>query len=447
VPVSIEPLSGLERRMNFAIPAERIYDAVQRRLGEIARQVKLDGFRQGRAPLAVVERQFGQEVRQEVIGGLLLGAFHEAAQDAGLKLAGSPAIEWRSAPEAPEASPEGPEFVATFEVYPEFELAPVEALRIERPVVDIGEEDVDRMLEALRRLRLEWEPVERPAQEGDRVMVDLKGYFDDEPLREIRRIPFVLGVPVKGGAFGAGVQNEFARQLAGLRAGECVDLEIGFPDDYEKGHLAGQNVRFTIHACSVEAPRLPELDDALADKLSVEGGLAALRAQTRASMEDEAQTASRALVKQRVLAALLAANPILLPKVRVESESRRLAEQVRERMLADGFKEADIEIAALLAEDRAKQHVALGLILAKIVAEQNLPVDQAALARAVSDIAAQTGDGVSAEEWLQRNPGILAELESVLMEDQVVDWVLARAQVVDLPHSFAAFMRDWKPED
>lgn len=445
--ITLEELDGLERRMSFAIPAQRIYAEVKRRLRDCAGRAQLDGFRPGRAPLAVVERQFGPQLRQEVIGDLLTEAFHEAAREARLQPVGVPVIELRETMLAAPADAPEPTFVATFEVYPDFALVPPETLKIERQVVDIAETDVDAMLEALRRLHLEWLPTDRPAQRGDRVLFDLQGHMDHEPLREIRRIPLVLGAKVQGGAFGAGVQDEFARQIEGARAGEFVDLLIGFPADYEKDHLAGREVRFTLHLGSVEEPRLPALDDAFARKLGHADGLAALRAETRATMEAEALANCHALVKQRVLETLREAHPIPLPKSRVEAETQRLLEEARAQLRAEGRQEEeDGELVALLVGDRARHHVALGLILARIVAEHGLKAEPEALDGLVATIAAECADPAEAAARLRGNAGMMAELESALLEDRVVDWVLERAQVVDVPVSFGEFIRAWRPE-
>ena len=177
--VSIEELAGLERRMTFGIPEERIYDAVQNRIKELSRHVHIDGFRKGKVPLAVVDKRLGPQVRQEVISEMLISAFYDAAKQEQLKIASAPKIEWKPPVDANALAT--PEFVATFEVYPDFELASVEQIQVERPVAVIDEQDAEGMLAALQRLHLEWVPVGRPAQNGDRVFVDLQGYMDDEP--------------------------------------------------------------------------------------------------------------------------------------------------------------------------------------------------------------------------------------------------------------------------
>lgn len=436
--IHIDELDGLWRRLEFAIPAQRIYEAVWQRLTALARTVKLDGFRQGKAPLAVVERQFGQEIRQEVIGELLVEVFQEITEQAHLRPASVPDIAWKS----PEATlPDEPEFSAVFEVYPEFSLVPVTTLRLERPVVAITAADVTRMLDAMRRLHLEWVAVARPAEHGDRVLVDIQGYMDDEALREIRRIPFVLGEPVMGGAFGKAVQNEFARQLLGAAPGDYLELEIGFPEAYEKPHLAGATMHFTLHICSVEAPNLPELNDDFAKKLKHPGGLAALWAETQASMTREAEEACWHLVRQRVKAALLAAHDFPLPHAQVAREAEKLLAQVRTRMLADGFTDADVEIASFLVEDRARRQVAWQLILQKLVAEQGLESDPAQVRRIVADIAAEYGQAAQVDAWYREHPDAAAELEIAALEERVVNWVLARAEVVEVPVAFTELMR------
>lgn len=429
-----QTVHGRVHQLNFSLDATAVYDTVKARLRLLAGLSSLDGFRPGKVPFAVVERRLGPEVRQEAIGELVIAAFYDAAARAELRPAGPPDIRWRGGPDAGDTL----EFTALFETCPEFEPVPVEGLAIRRPLPAIGEEDVDRALALLRERHKGWVAVDRPAREGDRVVVDLRGYMDEEALREIRGVPLVLGEPARGGAFGQCLQDEFARQIAGTRRGETVELDIGFPVDYECPQLAGQTARFTLHLRTVEAPLLPAADDAFAAAQGIaEGGLAALRAQLREALRREADAAARALVRQRVEEALLASHPLELPPRRVEAEVRRLRERLADRMAAEGFADADIEIAALMVQDQARRRVALGYIYAALARREGIPVPPEAEEQAIAAMAADSPPHLPRIAAAYRQyPALLGELDPSVMQEPVVDWVAGRAEMRDEPMAY-----------
>lgn len=429
---TIEDHTGLKRRMTYSIPEERIYQAVQQRLREVAHTVKIDGYRPGKAPLSVVDMKLGDSIRQEVISELLLSTFYEAIAQEQLKLASSPIIHWNETT-----------FEAEFEVYPEFELASLDSIIIENPVVDIQESDIDAMLEALQRLNMEWIKVERPASTGDRLIVNMQGYMDGEAMREIRHIPFILGQPVSIQAFGTAVQEEFARQLEGVMPGRFVELDIGFPEKYPMEHLAGQTVHFTLHVCSVEAPHLPKLDDHLARKAGItEGGYAALREQTRTLMETGVRQKLDSELKNNILDALLETHKLDLPESRIAAESSRLLNNLKNEINTRNMTEKEREIAALMVDDQARRNIALGLILAKIARENGLEIPEEALSQALEAWASEQQTPTEARAWLLLNPDLMPELETRLLEDAVIDWIKQKIKLVDKAVKFSAVMPD-----
>ncbi|MDE2090197.1 MAG: trigger factor, partial [Gammaproteobacteria bacterium] len=287
--VSVETTGGLERRMTVRVPVERIEQEVESRLRTLAQQAKVAGFRPGKVPYKVVERKFGGAVRREVLGDLMQSSLREALVQEKLRPAGGPRIE----PNIEAGA--GLEYTATFEVYPEFSPAGLDTLKITRPAAEIGEQDVESMLEKLRRQRVAWEAVERPSQGGDRVIIDYQGDIAgaEFPGNAGENVPVVLG----SGAF----LKSFEDQLAGLGAGQEQGFDVVFPEDYHAKEVAGKTVHFQVKVRSVAESRLPALDDEFARAFGVtEGGVEALRKEVRDNMQRELETVIRARIKEQI---------------------------------------------------------------------------------------------------------------------------------------------------
>ncbi len=332
--VSVETTDGLERRMKVTIPAEEVDKEVEKRLKSLSRTVKMKGFRPGKVPLRVIASQYGPSVRQEVLSELTQNSFREAIAQENLRLASMPHIE----PQAVEPG-ENFEYTAVFEVMESFDVAPVKDIKISRPVAEITEQDVDDMLENLRRQRAQWQDVDRPAQEGDRLIIDYRGTIDGEPFEgnEGQQVPIVLGE----GKFIAG----FEEQLSGAKAGDDVTVEVTFPDDYHAKELAGKQARFEVHVHGVAESVLPEMDEDFVRGYDVPSGdLNELRQEVRKSMEDELEQTMREKIKQQVMDGLLAANPIQLPQAQVEEQIDLLMNQMRENLQRQGINFGDVEL-------------------------------------------------------------------------------------------------------
>lgn len=424
MPVLIERLSSLQRRMTFDIPAERIYQAVQLRLRSLAAQVKVPGFRAGKIPVSVVESMLGEQVRQEVIREIILHTFSDIAAGENINPAGIQEIDWKVDGSVASDAVERLEFTATFEVEPEFTPAPVEQIRIEWPVVEIDEACVDQRLDQIRRQRAHWDEVQRPARVGDRVVVDLQGTSDDEGFLRVRKVPLILGgansLPLLAGA----IQEEITRKLVGAKVHQCLDLEGSCPDSQCDPDAAVQSPHFLVKVRSIAEPRLPELSTAFIRTLGIASGdLAELRRQLRDSLEREAQTAVQALIRRQVQDALLALNPIDVPIARIETESERLLRRVQRRMAEAGFEDADVEIASLLVLRQARDRVATELVLAKIAREAGIEPEPA-LGR---EEAALNSEDPFEGAW-----------------NDVLEWIVRRAQVEKTFVSFGQLMLRWK---
>ena len=328
--VSVEELGGLERRLTVQLPAARIEQEIEQRLQDLSRRVKLDGFRPGKVPLKVVKRMYGGQVRQEVLGELMQSSFQEAVSGQNLRPAAGPQI-------SPSAAAEGDfAYAATFEVLPEFELQGFEGIAVERPVAEVSDADIDSMLETLRKQRTVWTPVERPAQTGDRVTVSFEGTIDGVafPGGKGDEVPVVLGA--------GGMLPDFENGLIGIAAGEAREIAVSFPEGYHAQELAGRTARFALNAGVVAEPSLPPVDEEFAKAFGVEdGSVESLRAALRDNMTRELGQGIKTRVKKQVMDALLAANPIELPKVLVTEEIDRIAQQAGFPAASAGNAEAD----------------------------------------------------------------------------------------------------------
>lgn len=413
--VSVESAGSLERKMTVQLPAERIGEEVDKRLRALSRRVKVHGFRPGKVPFKVVKQRFGGEVYQEVVGDLLQSSFREAAMQEKLQPAGSPQIELTSG-----GDNDGLEYVATFEIYPELTLAPLEELRVVSPSAEIEEQDIDDMIETLRRQKMEWEPVERVAAEGDRVVIDFKGYLADEPFAggEATDQAIVLGQ--------GRLIADFERQLVGLKAGDEKSLQVTFPDDYRATDLAGKEVRFDVSVKEVGEPRLPEINDEFVSTFGIaSGGAEALRVEVRANMERELGQALKERTKTAVMDALYAANDVSVPNVLVRSEIGRMREQVGEAMSP----QARQNLPDNLFEEQAQRRVALGLLIGELVKTSGIQLDPLRVDAALEGLAAGYEQPDQVVRYYRSNREAMAGVEALVLEDQVVDWVLERATV------------------
>lgn len=424
--VTVEDTSALVRRMRVQIPEERVKGEVRRRLSSLAGNVRVPGFRPGKVPLKVLEKRYGEQVRSEVVGEIVQSSFYEAVSQKKLRPAGTPTID------PLQAEPgNGIDYTAVFDVYPDLETPPIDALEVARPVAEVTDADVDRMLETLRRQRRTWQTVERAATPTDRVVVDFQGSVDGAPLDK------ASGTEVPVELDGARMIEGFEDGLVGMQAGEEKTLDLEFPENYPAEEIAGKMVSFAIKAHRVEEPVLPPLDDALAESFGVkDGGLEALRDEVRNNMARELDDGLRAVTKRRVMDALLKGQEISLPDSLVSDEIERA---MRQRKLELSHAGIDPETAGLepaMFEEQARTRVSLGLLLAEIIKSNDIKPDPERVRKRIETIASTYEDPSEVINWYYGDRSRLSEVETTVLEDQVVEWILERARVSDEPSSF-----------
>lgn len=420
--VTLETAEGLLRRLSVQVPAAQVDEAVEQRLKDLARRVRMDGFRPGKAPLPVVRQRYGKQARDEVVGDLIQRTYVNAVTEQKLRPAGGPRIT-----EVDMIAGEGLRYVAEIEVYPEITLADLSAIAIERPKAEIGEADVDAMIENLRKQRITYNTVERAAAEGDRVIVDFKGSIDGEPFdgSSANDMPVELGKGM--------LLKDFEAPIVGMKAGESKTIEVTFPEDYRAEHLAGKKASFDITVKSVAEPMLPEVDDAFCAAFGVkEGGVEALRGEVRKNMERELAQSIKRRVKQQVMDGLLAINEVPLPKALVEEEAQSLRQQFSQQMRGAKADQLPLDIFKPEAERRVK----LGLLVAELMKGEGLKVDAARVDALLDDIAASYEDPAEVKVYYKSHPELMQNLEALAAEDLVVEHVLAKAKVTDKPMSF-----------
>ena len=427
----IEQLSALERRINLAVELQTIESEVANRLKQIARTARIDGFRHGKVPMSLVAKQYGGEVRQEVLGNAVERAFSQAVQKHQLKVAGMPRIE----PKTDAADQALFEFYAIFEVYPEITLGDISTAQITRPVVSIGAAEVDKTISVLVKQRVQYDHVDRAAQTGDLVTLNYVGKIDDELFAggEAQGFRVVLG---EGRTL-----PDFEAALLTLSAGEQKTFDVVFPADYQAAELAGKTAQFSADITEIAAPKYPEVDAEFAKILGVEdGNVEQMRAEIKANLEREVKNRILAQVKDQVMQALLTATVVETPRVLVQNETQRLMEQARQDMQTRGMNVAEIPMPTDLFEQRAQRRVALGLILAEIVQSKQLGAQSEQVMAMIEELAQSYEDPQNVINWYRETPEKMQEIESLVLENNVVEWVLGQAKIIDQTLAFDELM-------
>ncbi len=428
-----ESQSSLERRIDMSVPMAAIDQEVATRLKRMARSVKMPGFRPGKVPMKIVEQTHGAQARSEAIGAAVEKAFVEQVREQNLRVAGYPRIEPKQA--EGEGSSEALEFTAVFEVYPEIVPAELKDSEIERPVLEVGDAEVDKTLDVLRKQRTTFEAADKAAESGDRVSIDFTGRKDGEVFEggQAQDFPFVLGA--------GAMLKDFEDAVGGLKVGESKTFDMTFPEDYHAANLAGQTVQFEVTLKKVEAPRLPEVDADFARAMGVaDGDVAKLREEVKTNLEREVKRRIQAKVKEQVMEALLAANPIDVPKALVEAEAQQLAENAKRDLEARGMKTKDIPVNASWFMDQAVRRVKLGLIMAELVKAKELHAKPEQIRALVEEMAQSYEDPAELVRWYYAQPERLAQAEAVVIEDNVVAWAVAEAKTTDKAVSFDELM-------
>ena len=429
--VSVESTGGLQRRMKVELPEDQINQAVESRLQNMTRTAKIKGFRQGKVPLKVVKQHYGKQIRQEVVGELIQSTFYQAISQEKLKPAGMPSIE-----DSADESGKGFVYTASFEVYPEFEVKGLDGVTVEKPAAEISDADVEDMLETIRKQHIEWTEVDRAAKQDDRVTVDFKGTIDGEAFQGGTGTDMQL--EIGQGRMIAGFEDG----IAGNKPGDTFTLNLTFPTEYHAKDLAGKPVQFEISLKKVEEPVLPEVNDELAKKLGIEGGMEKMRQEIRDNMNREMTAAIGNKTKEAVMNALLEANPIDIPLALIEEESRHMLEQMADNFAQQGMSREQVmgSLQPSMFADQAKRRVGLGLILAEIVKANEIKADEDKVKAKIASIAEPYDRPEEVVQWYRGDKQRMAEVESLVLEEQVVDWALQQANVTEKASSFKELM-------
>ncbi|MGA2841526.1 MAG: trigger factor [Steroidobacteraceae bacterium] len=425
--VSVESTGKLERRMQVQVPAERVTKEIATRLKQLSRTARLNGFRPGKAPLTVIRQQFGPQVHREVIGELMQSSFSEAVNQNQLAPAGNPRIEPQSIGEGQDLT-----YVATFEVFPDVALQPIESLEIERTTADVTESDIDAMIQRLRKQQMKYTAVERAAAAGDKVTVDFEGSIGGAPFNggKGENVPIVLG--------DNRMLPQLEQGLIGAAPGEQKSVDVDFPPDYRATELAGKRASFKVDVKTVEEPSLPELDEEFCTSFGVtEGGVEKLREDVAANMRRELDQTLRNRNKAAVMEKIYQVNPIDVPNALLESQIRDMQIEAMRRTGAKDVSQAPPREPLV---EPARRRVALGLLFNDIIRRENIVLDPARSNARLDEMVGAYGDAAALKRAYLQNADAMRQVESLALEDQVVDWVLAHAKVKEKASTFKELM-------
>jgi trigger factor len=422
--VSVETTGAVDRRMTIQIPAEKVDGEVTSRLENLARTARIDGFRPGKVPMKVVARKYGQQVRKEVVDQVVRTTLDEAMAQEQLKPAGEPRVEWPDNTQAGQAL----ECVVTFQVYPELTAVQLGDAAIERPMVNINDEDLAVVLDKLRKQRATWVPVDRESRLGDRLTINHLGTINGESF------PGSHGVKVEVELGSAAIVDGFDDQLVGMAPDSKKTLTVTYPEQGYAQEVAGKQASFEVTVISVAESQLPELNDDLASSFGItEGGLDKFKEEVRENMARELEQTLRLVMKDRVFDRLLEQNQVEVPTGLVDKELELVALTAKQFGGADGASERVAE--------RENKRVALGMLVGKIVEDQNIQVDSARVRDMVEAVAATYENPDEVVAWYYDSPDRLNEAQAAILEDQVVDWVLEQVPVNDKSMTFEELMQ------
>jgi trigger factor len=427
---NIETLNGLQRRVDFTLSAQDMQKEVSTRLAKLARTTRMPGFRPGKVPMKMVAASYGAQVQAEVLNDQVGAAFNQVVTSNKLRVAGQPRVEPKTAAEGDDLA-----FTATFEVFPEIDLGDIAQAQVQRATCEVGAAEIDKTVEIMRRQRTSFEAVERPAQTGDRVTVDFTGTLEGQPFEggSAKDMQILVG--------DGRMLPEFEAALPGLSVGEHKSFPLSFPADYRAKDLAGKEVQFEVTVKQVEAPVLPAVDAEFAKALGVaDGDLGKMRDEVKANLEREVKSRLKGRTQESVMSALLALAKFDVPQSLVEAEVQRLAEGARSSLTARGIDAKESPLPPELFRPQAERRVRLGLVLSELVQKERLQAQQQQIRQAIEELAQSYEQPQQVIQWYLSDRQRVAEIENAVIEENVVDWVLKRARVMDTPVSFDELM-------
>lgn len=419
---SVEKVGAIGRKMSVVVPAETVENAVQARLKQLSKRVKVQGFRPGKVPMKIVDQQYRGTATNDVLGELIQSSLQEALQKEEIVPAVQPDI-------LPEPLEKGADFsyVASFDVYPEFEKLDLDGVDISKPESEVVDADVERVIENMRKQQLTWKDVKRKAKDGDRVMINFTGKVDGEEFAggSGQDYPLVLGEGRMLPDFEAGV--------VGMKGGESKDVEVNFPEDYSED-LGGKQAVFTIEAQSVSEAELPEVDEEFIKNFGIESGaLEELQQEVRQNLETNLETQLSSMLRQRAFDALLEQNESEIPLKMVQEEAGRMVQEQKNQMIQQGidpkmlenFPDPEFEVL----KPQAERRVALGLLMMEIIRKEELNPDEDRVNQRIEKMASSYQDPQEFIDYYKNDQQALAQVQSIVLEEQVVDLLLEKANV------------------
>ncbi|QEH23874.1 trigger factor [Histophilus somni] len=425
---NIETTQGLERRVNITVPSEAVEQAVREELKRVAKNARIDGFRKGKVPAQMIEKRFGASVRQDVLGDLLQKHFFNVMLENKVNLASRPEFTVEQFEAGKELK-----FTATFEVYPEVQLQGLDKIKVEKPVVEISDADIDKMLDILRKQQATWIETQDVAKADDRVTIDFVGSVDGEEFEGGKSTDFVL-------AMGQGrMIPGFEEGIIGHKAGEQFEINVTFPETYHAENLKGKAAKFSITLKKVEVMQLPELTDEFVAKFGPNTkNVADLRNEIAKNMQRELKNALVSRIKTQVIDGLLEQNPIEVPTAAVEQEIEVLRNQAAQRF--GGNAQQAAQLPRELFEEQAKRRVQVGLLFSEVISSNELKADEERVKAMIADIASAYEQPAEVIEYYSKNKELMNNIRNVVLEQQAVDAVLTKAQVTEKASSFDEVM-------
>lgn len=425
--VSVEASAGLERRLHIQVPAEKIEQEIASRLASVGRRAKIQGFRPGKVPAKVLRQRFGEQVRQEVLQEVLQSSYSEAVIQEKLEPAGSPTIEPGNIKEGEDLT-----YTAIIEIYPEVEVKGLKNIKIRDPEVEVSDADIDQMIENLRKQRADWAAVDRKSAEGDQVTLDFKGTLKGEPFEggSAEGFKVVLG----DGA----MLPDFEKNLVGVTAGTEKSFKMKFPKDYHAENLAGQKVEFSISVSEVAERVLPELDTDFVKAFGIESGeIGDLRADIRSNMEREVASKRKAERRKQLLDGMLDANDFAVPGVLVDQECRSMQSDAMQRM---GIEDAEQAPALDSFKSAAEKRVRIGLLMSAVIKDNDISLDQALVTAKLDELCAPYENPEQIKSIYLQNQNLISQIQNMVLEDQVIDWLTSQVQVAARKMAFQELM-------
>ncbi|NQZ87617.1 MAG: trigger factor [Colwellia sp.] len=428
--VSVETTQGLERKLTISVPAESVDVEVKNRLRHISKTQRINGFRPGKVPASVIQKRYGQSVRQEVAGELMQRNFVDAIVAEKMNPAGRPNFIAKSNEDGKPL-----EFEATFEIYPEVVLTGLESIAVERPKVEVTDADLDEMFTTLQNQHKTWKENKRKTKSGDKLTLDFTGRVDGEIFEGGEAKDFELEL-------GAGrMIPGFEKEITGMKVGEEKTIKVTFPEDYHAENLKGKEAEFDIVIHKTEGPVLPSIDEDFAKLFGVkEGGIEALRTEVSTNMTRELTQAVKAKVKDQVIEGLLAANDVEIPKALIAQEIEVLRKQAMQRFAGQMDPNNMPELPADMFEEQAKRRVKVGLLLGEVIKVNELKVDESKVNELIASAASAYEDPKEVIEHYATNKELNQQMQNVALEEQAVELLLESAKVKDKKASFKDIM-------